>query len=125
MILKSKNKKIILTLSLLLATTLATFSLIRWLAPKPSPVNIEAIKVTGAVQETDEARLLARKELLSLLLRGKIITPSFTVEPLPDNSKIVVTISGDLTKGKQDFQNWLRDNNYTHIDPTQFSYVRQ
>ena len=126
-------KKIIVFVGIFVITVSAGYFSIKFFTSKNSEIydttqlstatiNNVTIETTGVIAASDENGALSINEGIKLLGEGSIKTDSFRII-MPGNGSIEVVLNTPYDKSKEDFVKWLKENGYSHLDPTQFNYT--
>ena len=112
---KINKKSLIITLTLLISVALYI-----WYSTKS--LSRDSLGTTGVVPYDDVNNRMGINEQIILSQQGVIKDDSFMLTPL-GGSRFEVEMYGDSEGAKEDFQQWLTSNNYSHIDSTVFMYI--
>ncbi len=106
------------------------------MSPAVSPASFAAINASSAATASTSASgtgailvappatdIEASKELFALLNQGTIQEATFTIQPMPQERKIVITVKGPIEDNFGNVQNWLDANGYSNIPKKNIQYV--
>lgn len=75
--------------------------------------------IAAAPMPTDP---VAYKELVSLLARNTTYGDTFTIQPMPDQNRVVISVDAPLSDNIQYAQGWLQRNGYGQIPAQNITY---
>lgn len=123
------KKNLIISITVILVLTVViffTYNTLQQNAPhQPTVSTIEyngkTYQATGALPVQDINGNKAISELISLGSRGVVSTPQFRINP-KGGSNFVIELLPPYASNKTAFINWLKTNDYSHINPDQLTY---